>query len=39
MHYVPQCTSSSHVECMDKRKMEEQEGFCVAVKVRHTEKE
>jgi hypothetical protein len=39
MHYVLQCTSSSHVECIDKRKMEGQEGFCVTVQVRHTEKE
>jgi hypothetical protein len=38
MHYVPQCTSSSHMEYMDKRKMEGQEGFCVTVKVRHKEK-
>ena len=39
MHYAPQCTSSSHVECVDKRKMEGQEGLCVTVKVRHTQKE
>jgi len=38
MLYVPQCASSSHMECVDKRKMEVQERFCVTVKVRHTEK-
>jgi len=31
MHYVPQCTSNSHMECMHKRKMEGQEIFRVTV--------
>jgi len=39
MHYVPQCTSSSHMECIYKRKTEGQERFRVTVKVRHTDKE
>ena len=39
MPYLPHRTSSSHMECMCKRKVEGQERFRVTVKVRHTEKE